>query len=217
LPELPEVSAKRASAALPPFGRAAAGAIALIGFGAIALRFFILFDRTGSAGEAIWSMLRFYTVIGNGLAALVFAAIALGSRRAFSSLMTGGVMLNMALIGIVYAVLLRGLQKLTGLSLLTDFVMHDVQPLLVAFFWLAFARKGALRWRDPWLWAVPPCLYFIYAVLRGHYEGRYAYPFINVAKLGWPQTLLNAATICFAFVVAGWLLVWLGRLIAKAA
>jgi hypothetical protein len=210
------MSAKRTDATLSQLGRIAAGVIALIGFGAIALRFSILFWRTGSAGEAIWSMLRFYTVIGNGLAALVFACIALGSRRAFSPLITGGVTLNMALIGIVYAVLLRGLQHLTGLSRLTDFLMHDVQPLLIAFFWLAFARKGALRWRDPWLWAVPPCLYFIYAVVRGQYEGRYAYFFINVAKLGWPQTLLNAAAICFAFVIAGWLLVWFGRRIARA-
>jgi hypothetical protein len=203
------MSAKRTDATLSQLGRIAAGVIALIGFS-------ILFWRTGSAGEAIWSMLRFYTVIGNGLAALVFACIALGSRRAFSPLITGGVTLNMALIGIVYAVLLRGLQHLTGLSRLTDFLMHDVQPLLIAFFWLAFARKGALRWRDPWLWAVPPCLYFIYAVVRGQYEGRYAYFFINVAKLGWPQTLLNAAAICFAFVIAGWLLVWFGRRIARA-
>jgi hypothetical protein len=123
----------------------------------------------------------------------------------------------MALIGIVYALLLRGLQHLTGTSLVIDWVMHDVQPPLVAMFWLAFAPKKGLRWRDPWLWAVPPALYFIYAMLRGQYGGGYPYPFIDVAKLGWLQTLFNAAAICFAFVVAGWLLVWLGRLIAKAA
>jgi hypothetical protein len=208
--------ARRAGATVASLVRPAAGVIALIGFSAIVLRFSVLFGRTGSAGEAIWSMLRFYTVIGNALAAAVLAAIALGSRRAFSPLMTGGVTLNLALIGIVYAVLLRGLQKLTGLTVVTDFVMHDVQPLLVAGFWLVFAPKRALRWRDPWLWAVPPCLYFIYAMVRGQYEGRYPYPFINVDKLGWPQTLVNAAAICFAFVVAGWLLVWLGRRIAKA-
>jgi hypothetical protein len=207
---------KRTSSVLSPSGRTLAGVIALIGFGAIALRFAILFGRTGSAGAAIWAMLRFYTVIGNALAAAVFAAIALGSRRAFSPLMTGGVTLNMALIGIVYAILLRGLQKMTGLSLVTDFLMHDVQPLLVAGFWLVFARKSGLRWRDPWLWAVPPCLYFLYAMVRGQYEDRYPYPFINVDKLGWPQTLVNAAAITFAFVVAGWLLVWLGRRVAKA-
>lgn len=210
------MSARRSGGTLPSFTRAAAGIIALIGIAALGLRFAILWSRTGSAGEAVWSMLRFYTIIGNALAALVFAAIALGSRRAFSPLMTGGVTLNMALIGIVYATLLRGLQQLAGLSVLTDILMHDVQPVLVACFWLIFARKGALRWRDPWLWAIPPCLYFLYAILRGQYEGRYPYFFINVAKLGWPQTLINAAAISFAFVLAGWLLVWLGRGIAKA-
>lgn len=197
--------------------RGAAAIIALIGISAIVVRFLILYRRTGSAEEALWLMLRFYTVIGNGLAAIVFLAIALGSRRALSPLITGGVTLNMALIGIVYALLLRGLQHLTGTSLAIDWVMHDVQPPLVAFFWLAFAPKQGLRWRDPWLWAVPPVLYFIYAMLRGQYGGGYyPYPFINVAKLGWPLTLINASVICFAFVVAGWLLVWLGRRIAKA-
>ncbi|MBO9581587.1 MAG: Pr6Pr family membrane protein [Sphingobium sp.] len=210
------MSGKRGTASLSQLGRVAAGMIALIGFGAIALRFGLLFARTGSASGAIWSMLRFYTIIGNALAALVFAAIALGSRRAFSPLITGGVTLNMALIGIVYAILLRGLLHLEGLSLVADSLMHDVQPLLIALFWLVFARKGALRWRDPWLWAVPPCLYFLYAMLRGQAEGSYPYFFINVATLGWPQTLLNAAAICLAFVAAGWLLVWLGHRIAKA-
>ena len=196
--------------------RSTAAIIALIGISAIIVRFFLFYGRTGSAEQALWLMLRFYTVIGNGLAAVVFLAIALGSRRAFSPIMTGGVTLNMALIGIVYALLLRGLQHLTGMSLAIDWVMHDIQPPLVALFWLTFAPKKGLRWRDSWLWAVPPVLYFIYAMLRGQYGGGYPYPFINVAKLGWPQTLLNATLICLAFVIAGWLLVWLGRRIARA-
>jgi len=207
------VSGKRRGAGL---ARSAAGGIALIGLAAIVTRFVILFERTGSAGAAAWSMLRFYTIIGNLLAALIFAAVALGSRRAFLPFTTGGATLNMALIGIVYALLLRGFQHLTGLSLYIDWVMHDVQPPLIAAFWLVFAPKKGLRWRDPWLWAVPPVLYFIYAMVRGQYGGGYPYPFINVDKLGWPQTLVNAAGICFVFVVAGWLLVWLGRRIGKA-
>ncbi len=207
------MSRKRSSAAL---ARSAAGVIALIGIGAIVTRFIILYGRTGSVEEALWLMLRFYTIIGNALAAIIFAAIALGSRRAFSPLVTGGAALNMALIGIVYALLLHGLQHLTGVSLAIDWVLHDVQPPLVALFWLVFAPKKGLRWRDPWLWAVPPVIYFIYAMVRGQYGGGYPYPFIDVAKLGWPQTLINAAAICFAFVVAGWLLVWLGRRIGKA-
>jgi hypothetical protein len=210
---LPEVTRKQGGAAL---ARSFAAIIALIGISAIVVRFFLLYGRTGSVEEALWLMLRFYTVIGNALAAVAFLAIALGSRRAFSPLITGGVALNMALIGIVYALLLRGLQHLTGASLAIDWVMHDVQPPLVALFWLAFAPKKGLRWRDPWLWAIPPVLYFIYAMLRGRYGGGYPYPFINVDKLGWPQTLINAAAICFAFVVAGWLLVWFGRRIARA-
>ena len=43
---------------------------------------------------------------------------------------------------------------------------------------------------------------------RGQAGDRYPYPFMDVGKLGWPQTLINAGGIAMAFLLAGFL-VWI--------
>ena len=86
-------------------------------------------------------------------------------------------------------------------------------PILVPLFWLAFTRKGMLAARDPLLWALYPLAYLVYSLVRGAVEGSYPYPFIDVTRLGWARTSLNAALIALAFLLAGWALVWMdGRL-----
>jgi hypothetical protein len=42
-------------------------------------------------------------------------------------------------------------------------------------------------------------------------DGRYPYPFLDVGKIGWLQTALNAGGIAMAFILAGLLLVWVDR------
>jgi hypothetical protein len=42
-------------------------------------------------------------------------------------------------------------------------------------------------------------------------EGHYAYPFINMTKLGIGQVAINAALIAIGFVMAGYALVWIDR------
>ena len=101
--------------------------------------------------------------------------------------------LAILLVGIVYGLLLNGLLELSGGALLADTLLHKVTPVLAPLWWIAFAPRGQLSWRDPWGWALFPALYLPYALARGVAEGRYAYPFINVAKFGIGQVLVNAA------------------------
>lgn len=122
----------------------------------------------------------------------------------------GGTLLRL-LVGIVYALLLRGLRELTAGSELANVLLHQVTPFAATVFWLAFVRKGALRWRDPLLWALYPLGYFLYALARGAIDGRYPYPFINLTEIGLPRTLEDAGAIAAAFVIAGEALVWLDR------
>ena len=47
-------------------------------------------------------------------------------------------------------------------------------------------------------------------------EGRYAYPFIDVAKIGIGTVLVNAVLIAMGFVAAGHALVWIDRRMARS-
>ncbi|MEC3910192.1 Pr6Pr family membrane protein [Sphingobium sp. CR2-8] len=195
--------------------RIAAAVVALVSLAGLVVQFDATLGQTGSIAETLWTLLRFFTIWANIFVVLTLGAIALG--RAVSSRRVGGMLLSILLVGIIYGLLLRGLLSLSGGALLADTLLHKVTPLLVPLWWIAFARKGRLGWRDPWLWAIFPAAYLPYALLRGTAEGHYAYPFINVAKFGIGQVALNAALIAIGFAAAGHALVWIDRRLSARA
>ena len=186
-------------------GRFAALTVAAVAWTGLVVQLIASTELTGSIGQAIWSMARYFTVITNLLAALLFTAVALGQDA--RPKLVGLVTLAILLVGIVYATMLRGLVELSGGAALADFLLHSVTPVVVPLWWLMFAPREGLGWRDPWQWALLPLVYFAYALVRGAIEGRYAYPFMDVGNLGWPAVLSNAALMAAGFVVGGYGLV----------
>lgn len=193
--------------------RIAAALVALTALAGLVIQYDVTLAQTGSVVGTFWIMLRFFTILTNCGVALTFAAVALGWRVTPGWL--GGILLAILLVGVIVILLLHGLLVLSGNALLADRLLHEVTPLLVLLWWLAFAPKGALGRRDPFLWALYPALYLPYALLRGMAEGIYAYPFINVARLGMGQVLVNAVLIAAGFILAGYCLLWIDRQLAR--
>lgn len=190
-------------------GRAAAALIALICWAGLAIQFSATSaDQTGILAT-LWVLARFFTVITNLLVAVIMTRVAFGAQVPPSAL--GGVTLAILLVGVVYATLLQGLITLSGGAVLADTLLHKVSPVVTVLWWLAFAPHGRLSWSAPFRWCAYPLLYFGYALVRVGIDGKYAYPFMDVGKIGWPQTLINAAVISVAFVLAGLLMVWIDR------
>jgi hypothetical protein len=187
--------------------RIAAGLVALICWAGLAVQFRATYASHHDIAATIWILLRFFTVITNLLLAIVMSAVALGRR--VSAFILGGVAIAILLVGVVYMTLLRGLVELSGGALLADTLLHRVSPVAMALWWLLFAPRARLRWSAPWWWAIYPLAYFGYALGRGAFGDKYPYPFMDVGKLGWPQTALNAAGIALAFILAGFVLVWI--------
>ena len=193
--------------------RAIAGVIALIGWVGLAVQLCALTDQVESAAGAVWVMLRFFTITTNVIAAVVFTGLALG-RLAFRSPSLLGLMtLSILFVGVVYIVLLRGLLELSGGAATANMILHYIVPTLTLLFWLLFAPKGALKWRDPVLWAVYPLVYFAYALVRGASDGKYPYPFMDIPKVGWASALTTVGIILVAYLLVGTVFVWLGRLL----
>ncbi|TPG38689.1 hypothetical protein EAH79_16155 [Sphingomonas koreensis] len=195
--------------------RAAAAAVTLIGWAGLAVQFDASLAIDGAVGHTLWVMLRYFTIVANLLLAIVMTGVALGRTGAARPIWLGGVTIAILLVGVVYALLLRGMIELSGGAKLADLLLHTVTPILAPLWWLTLAPKGGLRWRDPLIWAVLPLAYFSYALARGGIEGLYAYPFMDVARLGWGQTLLNAAAMAIGFFVAGAALVWIDQRLAR--
>jgi len=187
--------------------RAAAALVALICWAGLAIQFAATYGHQHGILATSWILLRFFTVITNLLVAVIMTWVAIGGRaRPF---LLGGITIAILLVGVVYMTLLRGLVELSGGALLADMLLHKVSPVAMTLWWLLFAPRKALRWGDALWWGVYPLAYFAYALVRGHYEHKYPYPFMDVGRLGGLQTATNAGGIAVGFIAAGLALVWL--------
>ena len=186
---------------------AAAAIVALICWAGLAIQFSATYSSQHDVVVTLWILIRFFTVLTNLALAVIMTWVAIGRR--VSAFLLGGITLAILLVGVVYMTLLRGLLELSGGALLADTLLHKVSPVAMALWWLLFAPRAKLKKGDPVWWAAYPLAYFAYALVRGHYEGKYPYPFMDVGKLGVVQTAINAGGIAMAFIIAGVLLVWI--------
>jgi hypothetical protein len=193
----------------------AAALVAAVAWAGLALQFNATFGKTHDVPAALWALLRFFTIISNLAVAVIFTAIAsgYGIRRATS--LVAGLSLAILLVGVVYALLLEGREHLTGTAIPANVLLHKVTPVLVPLWWLIFVPKGRLNGSAPLRWALFPSAYLPYALVRGTIEGRYPYPFLNVAKFGGLQVAINCLGIAAGFLIAGYALVLLDRAMGK--
>jgi hypothetical protein len=190
-----------------------AALIALAAWTGLAVQFAATFEQTGSFVATPWVLLRFFTIITNLLVGVTMTRVALGRR--VSPFLLAGVSVAILFVGMVYALLLRGLVPLSGLALIADFLLHDVVPIGMGVYWLGFGPKIGLRWRDPILWSAYPLAYIFYVMVRGSLDRRYPYPFIDVAALGYGRVLLNSLMLLAAYLLAGTALVAIARGLAR--
>ena len=92
-------------------------------------------------------------------------------------------------------------------------MLHYVMPLGMLVDWLLFTPRGGLRWRDAAVWLSVPTVYGLWTLVHGAVSGFYPYPFMDVAKLGYPGVLTNMVGLVLGFYLPGLLLVAIdGRL-----
>ena len=163
----------------------------------------------------------YFTILTNLLVAvsLTIALLAPGAAvgRFFSR--TGvktAVAVYISLVGIVYNIVLQGLNEFTGAALAADTLTHDVVPVFYAFYWLLLVPKGELSWSSPIAWTIYPLLYLPYVLIRGSSTGRYPYPFLDVNALGLTTVLVNSIILTVVFLVLGILFVVLDKIIARS-
>lgn len=188
-------------------GRLFAACIAIAAWTGLIVQLWSSYSTSRSVVLSLWIIFGYFTIISNLLVAVVFTGVALG--RSIAEWIVAGTMLSIVLVGVVNALLLWGALELSGGSALVDKLLHVVTPVLAPIFWIIFTPKGWLTWRHPLLWAIYPLAYLFYATARGLATGRYAYPFLNIAALGWPRMALNAFFIAVGFMVSGYAVVWI--------
>jgi len=92
----------------------------------------------------------------------------------------GASTLYMVITGIVYALLLSGLEE----SLQTpipwvNFVLHYAFPVIVLLDWFIDRPAYKITLKQGLVWLIFPIAYAIYSLIRGAMTGWYPYPFLN--------------------------------------
>lgn len=128
----------------------------------------------------------------------------------------------LAITGIVYNTLLRGLPSLSDDSVpWTNEVLHVVGPVLLVLDLLLAPMRRRLPWRSVLGILVFPIVWIVYTLIRGPFvtnpldgvEFWYPYPFLNPNGVaGWGGVGAYVIGIALAFVVVGTVVVWVGRL-----
>lgn len=161
----------------------------------------------------------FFTVLSNIFVALVATMGAVGQRSRttpwlYTSPVVGCATAAIVLVGIVYHLVLRKVWSPQGAQLLADTLLHYAVPAGTLLHWILYRPTARLSLLAPLAWCAYPLAYLVYVLLRGEWLGAYPYPFIDVTALGYPQVLLNAVGLLLGFIVVGFAVLGLARLLA---
>ena len=171
---------------------------------------------------SVLNFFSYFTNLSNLLAATVLLLCAFttsSSNQRSIGLARYVSVVNMSVVGLVFAVLLRDVD-LGSLLPWVNLVLHYVMPVGVVLDWLVNPPALKLRSNSLFLALIFPAIYLAYVVLRGAATGWYPYPFLNPANVaGYGGVAMYSLGITSTFFLASWLLLAVGNHLAilKAA
>jgi len=185
-------------------------AIILTAWSALILQFIILKD-------SVANFFSYFTILSNLLVAISLTASTFAATTKIgktSSLPTTktAIALYILIVGLVYNLVLRGIWEPKGWQLVADNLLHVVVPFIYFLYWIIFAEKGTLNWKQGITWTYFPFAYLIYSLIRGHFVGWYPYPFLDVTKFGYQKVLINAGFVVIAFVILGFAMIGINKI-----
>lgn len=133
----------------------------------------------------------FFTIESNLIGAVVFLITGFAALRARTdrfAMFRGAATLYMTTTGVIYFLLLRGLEA----SLQTpvpwvNTVLHYLMPLAVLADWFIAPPDRAVPLRRAWVWLLFPVAYVLYSLIRGPLVNWYPYPFLNADEQSYSQ------------------------------
>jgi hypothetical protein len=189
----------------------------LVGLGAVATEIVVLINRGTFRSGNFFS---FFTIEANLFAAIILIVSAVALLRGASSrlltMLRGAATLYMITTGIVFSILLSGLDPgvLTAVPW-DNIVLHYIMPVVLLLDWMADPPAQSISFRRALIWLVYPVGYVIYSLVRGSLVGWYPYPFLNPDTNGYVGIGLVSVGIAVVVLALTWAIVrggdWLRR------
>ena len=170
----------------------------------------------------------FFTIDSNVLTVVVFLIGAVCLIRGetpeprWFTIGRASVTAYMATTGIVYNLLLRGIELPQGSTLAwSNEVLHVVAPILMVLDWFFAPGRTRLEWKSIWVIVAFPLVWGVYTLIRGPLvfdavtgkEYWYPYPFMNpnIAPEGYFTVAFYLVLIAGVIGGVGALVIWVSR------
>lgn len=168
------------------------------------------------ASYSVLNFFSYFTNLSNLFAALVLLLSVFTKKNQFQDLAIYIATVNMVIVGLVYAVLLRNVD-LGALLPWVNTVLHIVMPIAMVLNWLVSPPASPLTGKHLLVSLVFPSVYLAYTLVRGASTGWYPYPFLNPANVGgYGAVAAYALAITTTFVLASGALLASGNRLSRA-
>lgn len=168
------------------------------------------------ASFSVLNFFSYFTNLSNIFAALVLLLSVFTKKSRFQELAIYIATVNMVIVGLVFAVLLRNVD-LGALLPWVNTLLHVVTPIAILLNWLVTPPASPLTGKHLLLSLVFPSLYLAYTLVRGASTGWYPYPFLNPAHVGgYGVVAAYSLAITATFVLASGALLAIGNRLSRS-
>ena len=170
--------------------------------------------HTISTSNSVANFFSFFTIQSNiiGAAAVTTAALAGPAARGslWLSQFRGAATLYMAITGMIFSLLLSGLDVQTTIPWVNS-TLHYIFPLFIVIDWLVDRSVRPLSFRQGLIFLVYPVLYGAYSLIRGPIVDWYPYPFLDPRPNGYGFVVIMMIFVAVVGLALAWVLCWASR------
>lgn len=164
----------------------------------------------------------YFTILSNMLAAAALVAPLAAPASAFAAWAErsgprASIATYLTITAVVYHTMLAWQWHPQGLRLVSDTILHTITPAAYLIDLALRGGQGEARWIAAAKAMAFPALFGVWTLAHGALSGFYPYPFMNVAKRGYPAVVLTMVEMSLAFALVAVVFVLLLRVRTKLA
>jgi hypothetical protein len=180
--------------------------IALVIFAALVTEISTLVERGRLEPGNLFS---YFTIEANAFAvAVLLISIGWGGSSRALVMLRGAATLYMAVTGIVFSLLLAGIEGAEFTAVPWDnTVLHFLGPIAVVLDWFLDLPRARIAYGGAMVWLVYPLAYGAYSLIRGAIVDWYPYPFLDPDRHGYPSIAATMLGLTLFGAVLTWILV----------
>ncbi|MCP2635488.1 Pr6Pr family membrane protein [Microbacterium sp. HD4P20] len=154
-------------------------------------------NATGPVGTRLVRLFSFFTIQSNLFVLGTSIALALNIFRdgKLWRVLRFDALLGIIITGLVYETVLARLVDPQGWALVATIGFHYIAPWATLIGWLIFGPRPRMTWSTTAYAFIWPLLWLVYTFVHGAVTGWYPYPFLDVATIGFAESVRNSAIV----------------------